>query len=1290
MTRSGRLPLLALLVATLGGGLDAQAQGDCVNFTEYPFGVAITPDALGAITTIATCSFEAEYSHVTGIVADATYQFTLSSGNYITVRQGTFDGPVIAQGYSPVLATAVDAGDIYPHWSVDETCATATGTCIVTTVQMFLNCTPPTVSATVVEDCEQQTFIIEVDVASTGDSSVVNIVYDLDGNVQTVAGVGVGVTVLGPFFFGDNVDVTVEHETDPVCNRAFGLLTESGDCPVLIPCGLNPATFNYCYANDEDQVWNYASQGGSGSLVLTFTGGTIESSGNDQLIIYDGPDASGNVLFQHTTFATLDLTGLTVVSTTGAFHMVLSTNAFTSCSDGSLDSWAWQVQCLNCVLPQASAASVDDCPNNQFSIPVDISGVGDGAAVTIAYTVNGGAQQFVSGVTVGQVVLGPFTVNDIVFISIQHEFDATCNIDLGSFTDQGTCPNLIVCGAPAIVENYCYEPSDAHSWSYTNVGSGTLRLTFIRGTIESNTWDHLRIYDGTDASGTLVFDHTTFQTYNLGPEGSAINGTFYPYYGLQIYSTTGSIFMAMTSDGSVQCGGPFPATDFDSWEWDVVCLDCTIPTAVVTVVDDCANNLFSLSTDITSTGDGATATLDYTVNGGALQSVSGLGLGETVLGPFTFGDIVNLVLAHESNSLCNIPFGDFSETGTCPQLLDCTVPVDSSVCFGNNNDLRYYYQGTGTYPLAIFFNAGQINFGDQIFVYDGGDITAPLIYSGNNAGDLTGLFFFTTNPEHRLCFRILSDGFTSCEDGGFTVPIDWTVNCLDCVPPTATFSIAQDCENFQYFVDVVVDSLGSDPEMEITNDAGVVPTTITAAGTYQVGPFVSGVPVQITVVNDANSLCNIYSGSLVNPLCPTILCGGTPLPQTYCYINGDDHAWAYEAPTVGGTIHMIFQRGTIETNIFDNLNIYDGTDATGPVLFTHGASSVNLGPVGSAINSPDFGYETIDVTTTTGNLYMTLTSDGSVSCSDNVGFYDEWEFTVQCVGCAAPGIAYNTVADCRHRIYKTEVIVTQAPGPLGLRIVESIGADTLNVTAVGVYEFGPFPVNSPAVFGVTDLESPNCTFFSDTLTYSSDSCVIRSCGFDYYTYCYENNEDRWYTFKSLENVPTTVSFTQGQLLSNDRIVLYNGYDETAAVIYQGSNGGNLTGFEVNSQNPDNAITLRIQSNDAGSCDDGQATAGMNWVVGCGAVGMDELSSDGFSVYPNPTQGNLFVELGNKVLGNVRLRVMDMSGRVVLDDPFTVQAGGRRTVDMRGLQAGQYMVQLTTSKWVKTQRVQVER
>lgn len=1291
MLLTGRLAIVAFLAACLLHGLTASGQGACTNTTEFPFDFPTTPDPGGALTTISTCSYESEYSVVTGIVAGAAYQFTLGTGNYITVRQGTYDGPILAEGYSPVTAIAADATDIFAHWNVDETCATMSGTCIVTTVQLFLNCIPPTVSAVFNENCDLQEFTVEVNITDTGDSSIVNIAYNTSGGPVVISGVSVGTTTLGPFLFGDFIDIIIEHETDPACNVNLGHFEATGDCPVTVSCGGAPEPVTYCYGNNVQEIWNYVSTG-TGSLVLTFISGTIENSNLDQLFIYDGTDNTGPILFQHTAFSTFDLAGLVLPSTTGAIHMELYTDGFGSCADGTQTEWNWQVQCLDCFLPQATASSIDDCPNNQFSIVVDITDVGDGGTVDILYTVNGGAVQTVSGLGAGITNLGPFTVNDIVSIQVNHGTNPACNIDLGTHTDQDTCPNLITCGAPPLVETYCYQPNDFQDWLYTAVGSGTLRLQFHIGTIEPNFYDILNIYDGVDASGTLLFSHGDLTT-NLGPEGSAINGINYPYETVSVYSATGSLYMEMSSDGVVQCGGEFPTTDFDSWEWDVVCLDCSIPVADITVVDSCATEMFYLDVNITSTGSGATAALDYTVNGGPVQNLAGLNIGITTLGPFAFDENVNVTLVHETNSLCNIPMGDFTDTGTCPELIDCGTEVDVTYCHGENEDAVFYYQGTGTYPLALFFNGGELEeCCDRLFVYDGPDITAPeLTPVGGALGDLTGQFYASTNPGHSLTVRVTTDGSVSCQSGA-QAELDWTVSCLDCVPPTASFNIVQDCENFQYFIDVVVDSLGSDNQMEILNTAGLPADTITAPGTYQIGPFVSGTQVQITVQNDANSLCNVYSDVLVNPLCPNILCGGTPLIETYCYTDLENRAWAYEAPTPGATIQLAFIRGTIESNTWDDLIIYDGPDATGPVLFTHGGTSSNLGPDGSAILGVPYIYETVNVTTTTGNLYMTLTSDGSVNCSGNfpAADYDPWEWSVQCIGCAAPGVSYNTVADCRHRIYKTEVIVTQAPDSLGLEVVDMINGDTILVTATGVYEFGPFPVDGPSLFAVTDLVSPNCTYFSDTLTYLSDSCVIRSCGFDYYTYCYENDEDRWYTFQSLENVPTTISFTQGQLLSNDRITLYNGFDETAALIYQGSNGGNLTGFEVNSQNPDNAITLHIESNDVGSCETGEATVEMNWIVGCGAVGMDEFAADGFSVFPNPTQGNLFVELGSKVHGNVRLRVMDMSGRIVLDDPFMVQAGGRRTIDLRGLQSGQYMVQLTTENWVKTQRVQLTR
>lgn len=1288
MIRLGRNAGLVLGL-TLLGAVPAMAQGDCQNQFQYPSN-AIIPDPGGAVTTISTCSFESEYSQVSGIESGATYRFRHESGGYITVRSGSPDGTVVGQGFGVVDVLAAGTEDLFPHWNVNDQCEQQSN-CVVTTVQYFGDCSPVLAFATVVEDCDQGFFMIDVDVISTGDGGSVTITYDVFGFVQSVPGVGVGVTQIGPFFPGEEVAVVVEHESNPACSQDLGLFTETGECPVYIFCGQGAQAFSYCYGNNQTKVWNYTSLGGSGSLVLDFISGNIDASFNDVLTIYDGTDDTGPILFQNTNqTAGFDLGNVFVASTTGSIHMKLVTTAFGSCEDGQQQSWTWQVQCLNCQLPQASATNVDDCVNNSFTVPVNVASTGDAATVTIVYAVNGGAPVFLTGIGAGITELGPFTINDQVSVFLQHESDPACNIELGVFTDSGDCPNLIVCGAPAITEAYCYEPNDLRSWSYQSIGSGTLRLTFVRGTIESNTFDDLRIYDGPDATGTLVFEHTNTTTYNLGPVGSAINNTLPNYYGIEIYSTTGSLYMEMSSDGSVQCGGPFPTTTYDSWEWNVVCLDCEVPQGTVTVVDDCANDQFSLAVNVTNTGDGSTASVIYTVDGGAPQTQTGLPLGTTTVGPFNFGEVVNLTLAHESNSLCDIPKGDFTETGTCPELISCGTPFEVSYCYANNNDVRWYFQGTGTFPLGVFFNQGTVFAGDLIQVYDGGDINAPLLYSGNGtAQDVTGLFFYTTNPDHRMCIRILANGFTDCATSATQNPVQFSVDCLDCVPPTGTFSIVQDCDNFQYSVAVNLTSLGSASTMQITNNGGAPAVTANGPGTYTVGPFTSGTPVQITVENADNSLCNIYSGTLVNPLCPTILCGASPLTETYCYTNNENRAWAWAAPSPGATLNLAFVRGTIESNTWDNLRIYDGPDANSPLLFAHGTGTQNLGPTGSAVLGTAFPYETVNVTSTGPNLYMTLTTDASVACSSSTN-YDPWEWNVTCTGCSAPGVAYNLVADCQHRNYKAEVIITNPPSAQGMTIENVITGQSQSVTATGVYEFGPYPVNDLAIFGITDLSEPGCTWLSDSLTFPSDSCVIRSCGFDYYEYCYENDEDRWYTFQSIYPLPITIAFSQGQMLAGDRIVVYNGFNENATVIYQGNNGGNLAGFAVNSQNPNGAITLRIQSNAAGSCEDGLVTIPLRWSVGCGAVGIEENGANGFGVYPNPTDGLLYVSLGSDARGAARVRVLDMSGRMVIDGLLNQNAGAIGTVDLSSLQSGQYAVEVSTAEWLRTVRVQVAR
>lgn len=112
--------------------LQILAEAQCGGSYYYP-NSPVTVDAGGALTTIATDQYSGDYSRVTGIVAGETYEFTITSGMYITIE----DVPTItvqANGYSPLTYTATSNDDLYISWHDDASCGTL-NTNETTTVQ---------------------------------------------------------------------------------------------------------------------------------------------------------------------------------------------------------------------------------------------------------------------------------------------------------------------------------------------------------------------------------------------------------------------------------------------------------------------------------------------------------------------------------------------------------------------------------------------------------------------------------------------------------------------------------------------------------------------------------------------------------------------------------------------------------------------------------------------------------------------------------------------------------------------------------------------------------------------------------------------------------------------------------------------------------------------------------------------------------------------------------------------------------------------------------------------------
>jgi hypothetical protein len=113
--------------------------GPCLNtdlFPEDTIAVDLTGDTLVIATNMYAGS---EYNAIGGIVAGEQYEFTHAGGAYITVRELTYDGAVIGEGYSPLTVTAVNTGDLFVHYTLDDQCNTdATGS-FEATVQLLID-----------------------------------------------------------------------------------------------------------------------------------------------------------------------------------------------------------------------------------------------------------------------------------------------------------------------------------------------------------------------------------------------------------------------------------------------------------------------------------------------------------------------------------------------------------------------------------------------------------------------------------------------------------------------------------------------------------------------------------------------------------------------------------------------------------------------------------------------------------------------------------------------------------------------------------------------------------------------------------------------------------------------------------------------------------------------------------------------------------------------------------------------------------------------------------------------
>lgn len=121
--------------------------------------------------------------------------------------------------------------------------------------------------------------------------------------------------------------------------------------------------------------------------------------------------------------------------------------------------------------------------------------------------------------------------------------------------------------------------------------------------------------------------------------------------------------------------------------------------------------------------------------------------------------------------------------------------------------------------------------------------------------------------DNEVSYRILNNQNIEVATGDLTnVPEPFNAVCVNCTLPEFTQMIANDCDNEQFSVEIVVSDIGSASSYVISNNLNEDTVDFSEAGTYIVGPFDSGSEVLIFIVGDNDDSCALSTSATSN--CP--------------------------------------------------------------------------------------------------------------------------------------------------------------------------------------------------------------------------------------------------------------------------------------------------------------------------------------------------------------------------------------------------------------------------------------
>lgn len=625
----------------------------------------------------------------------------------------------------------------------DGASATNTGAYLVIDTYSLLYFKKPAATYTVIEDCDNEQFSIEVEVTDVG-SSVAGV--DVTDGTTTEVNVPVGTYTFGPYASGTSVVIQVNGlnygssniSSDPLTGCFTELPIPASGSQTETICGgtfVDSGTSLGNYGNNESGSLTICPTGVNNLVQVAFS--VFNTAANDALTIYDGNSTGATNLGSFS--GTTSPGTITSSDATGCLTFQFNSDGATTA-----EGWVSEVTCV----PATCSINVDNveeinCGDGTYDaqITVTYAFLSPGNQVTITELNSSNTMTFNTAGSNGTQI---FTLTGLLADGAADNFrvedanDAAC-FHNRIFTSTCTCSIAITSVGIANCTGATYDANVTVNYSYLNAGN---QITIT----ESNSGTSMT-FTAASHSGTETFTLTGLDADAASDNFTAVDGTDSSCSGTGSFTappngcTPDEIFMGTGPSTINTCSALFYDSGGSTNNYS------SNEAAILTICPSGANLLTQVSftafsTEATTGGAGYDGLMIYDGDDTNAPLInSGLGEPASIAcsnlqnGGFWDNNSPGLITSNHASGCLTFQFcsdGSISDEGweanvTC-------IPIE---CFVTITDMNITNCGGGFYDAALTVAYGFLSPGNQIKLTDQGSGTTMTFNAAGSNGTET-------------------------------------------------------------------------------------------------------------------------------------------------------------------------------------------------------------------------------------------------------------------------------------------------------------------------------------------------------------------------------------------------------------------------------------------------------------------------------------------------------------------------------------------------------------------------